>query len=347
MLLVVVGIVGTSVYLVTSKQSSSKKADKVDTKVSNAKFWTNNNPAPDSGNNLDVSATTEGSNLFWTASNSNTPTTSPASPTSNPSSSPTSPPSVSPTPDTTTTFYIMADAPYTEAERNGIMQKVVDGVPPDSEFLIHLGDLQYVEDDKCEEWVYKIASDILKRSKVPVFVLPGDNDMNGKRCYDTFDVSTNIVAPYVANHLKLKSTMSARKDDYKLVILFGHAEPSKHHDDLFKGSNGLAKYVKDMGKPFIHFHGDWHEWYEDEYSFGVENYMRISLDSLVTEAGVTTPPIRVMVDSSRPNPVRVSRRLDDGRYPVQCCSKGWPRLSDDDDYTDDNIDCGRGINGWS
>jgi hypothetical protein len=81
------------------------------------------------------------------------------------------------------------------------MQKVVDGVPPDSEFLIHLGDLQYVEDDKCEEWVYKIASDILKRSKVPVFVLPGDNDMNGKRCYDTFDVSTNIVAPYVANHL--------------------------------------------------------------------------------------------------------------------------------------------------
>ena len=59
------------------------------------------------------------------------------------------------------------------------MPDQIDGIGSDAEFLVHLGDLQWAAVDKCREYVYEEASDILKRSKVPVFVLPGDNDMNG------------------------------------------------------------------------------------------------------------------------------------------------------------------------
>ncbi len=30
----------------------------------------------------------------------------------------------------------------------------------------------------CEEWAYRLASNILRKSQVPVFVLPGDNNVN-------------------------------------------------------------------------------------------------------------------------------------------------------------------------
>jgi hypothetical protein len=46
--------------------------------------------------------------------------------------------------------------------------------------LFHLGDLEYKKKDQCGEWTYDAASSILKRSRVPVFVVPGDNDLNGK-----------------------------------------------------------------------------------------------------------------------------------------------------------------------
>jgi hypothetical protein len=38
--------------------------------------------------------------------------------------------------------------------------------------------------------------------------------------------------------------MNARKDEYELVVLLGHAEPSSDHNDLFRGSDGLATFVE-------------------------------------------------------------------------------------------------------
>ncbi len=119
--------------------------------------------------------------LFPSTNPSTPPSTAPTShPTRRPTRPPTFSPTASPTLDTTTVFYVIADAPYSDEERENIMPRQIDSLGEDAEFLVHVGDLEYVQEDNCEEWAYEIASDILKRSKVPVFVLPGDNDMNGE-----------------------------------------------------------------------------------------------------------------------------------------------------------------------
>jgi len=107
-------------------------------------------------------------------------------------------------------------------------------------------------------------------------------------------------------------------DAYKVIVLFGHADPGSNHDDFFEGSNGFAAIVEELGKPTIHFHGDYHEWYEVEGDFDVDNYMRISLDG-----ESINPPIVVEIDVKRSNPIRVSRRRKE--LDVDCCRYGWPR----------------------
>ena len=73
---------------------------------------------------------------------------------------------------TAITFYAMADAPYTDHEREDIMPYQIRNLSRSAEFLIHLGDLQYAAEG-CQEHSYQAASDILKQSSIPVFVIPG------------------------------------------------------------------------------------------------------------------------------------------------------------------------------
>lgn len=112
---------------------------------------------------------------------SNAPPESTSQLTHEPTAHPTNPPSPRPTPeDTTIVFYVMADAPYTDYEREEVMPDVIQTLPNDAELLFHLGDLEYKKEDNCEEWAYKAASTALRKSPVPTFVLPGDNDLNGE-----------------------------------------------------------------------------------------------------------------------------------------------------------------------
>lgn len=110
------------------------------------------------------------------------PTSDPTSkPTQRPTRKPSNRPTPNPTEDTTLTFYVMADAPYSDYEREEVMPDVIGTLPSDAEFLFHLGDLEFKKKDNCEEWAYRAASRALKKSRVPVFVLPGDNDLNGEK----------------------------------------------------------------------------------------------------------------------------------------------------------------------
>jgi hypothetical protein len=74
---------------------------------------------------------------------------------------------------TSITFYAMGDAPYTDHERENILPYQMQNLSDSAAFLVHLGDLQSRRVDECQEYAYQTASDILKQSRIPVFVIPG------------------------------------------------------------------------------------------------------------------------------------------------------------------------------
>jgi hypothetical protein len=271
--------------------------------------------------------------------------------------------------DTITTFYVMADAPYTDEERYNLMPKHIAELDPDEgEFVVHLGDLQYAKVDNCREGAYDEAKQIMKKSQVPAFILPGDNDINDcnsmehgeemwKKYLATFDkrwdhgfditrwgdldesfafiskqvlfLGLNMVGGQPSSnteksnrhqkHLeRISSIVNEKSDAFKVVVLLAHAEPAEYHKDFWTGDSGFISIMKEMDKPTIYFHGDWHAYYEREAEFGVTNFMRIS-----TDGESSAPPLLVTIDVSKENPIKFDRRSSD--LEVACCSEGWPR----------------------
>ncbi|KAL3816620.1 hypothetical protein ACHAXA_004802 [Cyclostephanos tholiformis] len=272
--------------------------------------------------------------------------------------------------ETVTIFYAMADCPYSSEEREYLMPAHIDGIGEDAEFLVHLGDLQYAQEDYCEEWAYQAASGILMKCRVPTFVLPGDNDINdcediehGKEMWakyfgrideywdHDFDVTRwgdldesfsflrkgvlylglNIPGgtPYSSDDAKerfddhlerIDSILDGlSNDEYKVIVLLGHVDPSYGDaGDSHEFFEEFAQIVKKIGKPTVHIHGDYHEYYETNGGgYDIDNYLRISLDG-----ESIAPPIRVEIDVSKENPIKVSRRRSG--LSVDCCSDGWP-----------------------
>lgn len=126
-----------------------------------------------------------------------------------------------------------------------------------------------------------------------------------------------------AEHLhRIKEIMTKLEDEYEVVVLLAHASPGSNHEDLFEVEDGLARFVEDIGKPFLHLHGDDHLWAETEAAFDVDNYMMVSLD-----CGEIASPIKVEIDTSKENPILISR--EDVNLEVECCSEGWPWVNDE------------------
>jgi hypothetical protein len=265
----------------------------------------------------------------------------------------------------------MADCPYSANERDITMPAYIEQLSADvAQFLVHLGDLQSVQESNCEEWAYQNASNILRKSRVPTFVLPGDNDMND--CDDVqhgeemwtkyfrrfderwdhdfvvtrwgdldesfsflhkgvlyFGVNIPGGTPYSSSVAEVRNNVHLERigfilnglsdDDYRVIVLLGHVDPTYgnagNSQDFFEG---FANIVRGLGKPTVYFHGDRHEYYELEGGeHGVDDYLRISLDG-----ESIAPPIRVEIDVSKVNPIKVSRRKSG--LAVDCCSDGWP-----------------------
>ena len=95
-----------------------------------------------------------------------------------PSEMPTTTPTASPTgPIYRTSFYAIADVPYSEEERGVLLTQIsaLNGSAVD--FLIHLGDIKDGETD-CTQEVIDELDEILKLAPVPVFLVVGDNEFN-------------------------------------------------------------------------------------------------------------------------------------------------------------------------
>ncbi len=85
--------------------------------------------------------------------------------------------------------------------------------------------------------------------------------------------SSNAEAQYNEHLRRIKSILGGLSDNnYKVIVLLGHADP-------LYGYMRFSGFVKAVGKPDVHFHGDWHEYYKLEGSdYGMDNYLRILLD---------------------------------------------------------------------
>lgn len=78
--------------------------------------------------------------------------------------------------ETQVTFYAMGDIPYVTQD-DAILQQQIADLPPDAEFLVHVGDIKSGS-SPCDDAVYTKVDGLLSKAKVPVFIIPGDNEWN-------------------------------------------------------------------------------------------------------------------------------------------------------------------------
>jgi arylsulfatase A-like enzyme len=78
--------------------------------------------------------------------------------------------------DVLVSFSVMGDAPYIPFE-DDIIATYIRRLPKAAQFLIHVGDIKRGL-APCDEEVYRNVAAIMKKAKVPVFMLPGDNEWN-------------------------------------------------------------------------------------------------------------------------------------------------------------------------
>jgi hypothetical protein len=75
-----------------------------------------------------------------------------------------------------TTFYVIADVPYNDRERDE-MPGLVAAIPEDAAFAVHLGDIKH-GDASCNQGAIDTFVGFVKKSAVPMFVVVGDNEYN-------------------------------------------------------------------------------------------------------------------------------------------------------------------------
>lgn len=73
-------------------------------------------------------------------------------------------------------FCAMGDVPYSAAEDAALPQQIAD-LPRDAEFAIHVGDIKTGK-APCVEAEYVKVSNMLAKSAMPLFIIPGDNEFN-------------------------------------------------------------------------------------------------------------------------------------------------------------------------
>jgi len=112
-------------------------------------------------------------------------------------------------PKATFTFYIVGDTPYNKDDYPKLTSRV-QSLPKDAEALIHVGDIRSATGNNCDQSVYDSVRKELYKSHAPVFIVPGDNDIND--C-----PSFNRAWDYWSNTFLSKSNLPELKwNNYKL-----------------------------------------------------------------------------------------------------------------------------------
>ncbi len=74
-------------------------------------------------------------------------------------------------------FWVIGDTPYSSSAAADLSTYIND-VPPDVQFIVHLGDIRPGSHTNTDPADWVAASNLLQQSSVPVFIIPGDNEYN-------------------------------------------------------------------------------------------------------------------------------------------------------------------------
>ena len=167
-------------------------------------------------------------------------------------------------------FSAMGDVPYTPEEYVALPQQISD-LPEESEFVVHLGDIKSGK-APCDEVIYQRVAEILAKSKIPLFIIPGDNEWND--CVSP-DAGWKLWAKYFHRfdqkwkHKFLVSRQEKRDENFTFVqskVLFiginivgGRVHDAaewkqRHADDLLWTQKNLERYGPSVQSTVIFGH---------------------------------------------------------------------------------------------
>ena len=144
--------------------------------------------------------------------------------------------------ETTYTFCGIADVPYTNVQNEILWWQMTHDIPPKQcRFLIHLGDLQKGK-ELCTRERFERTAKTLRKSPVPVFVIPGDNDWNDcTNPQEGWELYQEIFNGFESKHWK---------NDFRISRLAGRDETFTFEDGgvLFIGTHLVARPVLDAAE---------------------------------------------------------------------------------------------------
>lgn len=73
-------------------------------------------------------------------------------------------------------FYVLADEPYDLSNLQWVTRELETLSTDDADFVIHLGNANGDMESRCQEYGFQRAAAVLKKSPVPMLVIPGDLD---------------------------------------------------------------------------------------------------------------------------------------------------------------------------
>ena len=208
---------------------------------------------------------------------------------------------------------LIADAPYSLVEEENLKA----AIPYiDSDFIIHLGDItaQHSPDVPCEENLYSNMYQILKRSRVPVFIIPGDNEWTDcindeqawkfwTRYFLRFDLEfshnykvtrqedreENFAFTYQGStFIGLNLTKPINDSRFEKALSWCKEKLTKASKDVRiviifahplddKFIDDLTENIKNFAKPVLYVHGDIHVFRHTKKYKGISNLDILSL----------------------------------------------------------------------
>jgi len=73
-------------------------------------------------------------------------------------------------------FCALGDIPYSQPQEGKLLQQLAE-IPLTCDFVVHVGDIMKTGGSECKRAAYQRVDEILQTSPIPLFLLPGDNEM--------------------------------------------------------------------------------------------------------------------------------------------------------------------------